>query len=200
MAMKKTAIATTAALLAVTLFSSVAPAVHADDIVKTTKGDVDFTKSTNPNGELALVTAPSVDFGDQTISGSTKTYTQATAIGGIQVDDNRGSNVGWNLSVSNTQFTGLTTTTAKLDGAKLTFTNGAATNGNGAGFAPTPAATAVLDGSGKAVPVMDAKIDKGMGVNNLAVTSASLEVPGTTAKLKEKYESTITWTLKDAAL
>lgn len=197
--MKKTTIATTA-LLAITLFSTVAPAVHAADITKETKGDVNFTdNTTNPGGPLDLVKAPSVDFGNQEISGTTATYNQAT-VDGIQVDDNRGSNVGWNLSVSNTQFTGLTTTTAKLDGAKLTFTNGAATNGNGAGFAPTPAATAVLDGSGKAVPVMDAKIDKGMGVNNLAVTSASLEVPGTTAKLKEKYESTITWTLKDAAL
>lgn len=200
MAMKKTAIATTAALLAVTLFSSVAPAVHADDIVETTKGDVDFTKSTNPNGELALVTAPSVDFGDQTISGSTKTYTQATAIGGIQVDDNRGSNVGWNLSVSNTQFTGLTTSSAKLDGAKLTLTSGAATNDNGASFVATPAATMVLDGEGSVVPAMDAKKLMGMGINKAPITKATLEVPGTTTKLKEKYESTITWTLKDAAL
>ncbi|MDK1725976.1 WxL domain-containing protein [Dellaglioa algida] len=196
--MKKTVIATTA-LLAVTLFSTLAPAAHAADITKATKGDVNFTKSTDPAGELSLIKAPSVDFGDQKISGTTATYDQAT-VDGIQVDDNRGSNVGWNLSVSNTQFTGLTTTTAKLDGAKLTFTNGAATNVNGAGFAAKPAASMILDGSGKAVPVMDAKVAQGMGVNNLAVTKASLEVPGTATKLKEKYESTITWTLKDAAL
>ncbi|CAM2883197.1 WxL domain-containing protein [Dellaglioa algida] len=196
--MKKTAIATTA-LLAVTLFSTVAPAVHAADVTKETKGDVNFTESTVNGGALDLVKAPSVDFGDQEISGTTATYDQST-VDGIQVDDNRGSNVGWNLSVSNTEFTGLTTTGAKLNGAKLTLTNGAATNLNGTTYAPTPAATVALDGSGTAVPVMDAKINTGMGVNNLAVTKASLEVPGTATKLKEKYESTITWTLKDAAL
>ncbi|MDK1716938.1 WxL domain-containing protein [Dellaglioa algida] len=194
--MKKTAIATTA-LLAVTLFSTVAPAVHAADITKKTTGDVNFTESTtNPGGALDLVKAPSVDFGDKEISGSTKKY-DLTTVDGIQVDDNRGSNVGWKLQVSNTQFTG----TKALDGAKLTFTNDKATNDNiDPKYAATSEAEVALDGSGNVVNVMNALKDTGMGINTLPVTKAELEVPGASTKLKEKYTSEITWTLSDAPL
>lgn len=199
--MKKTAIATTA-LLAVTLFSTVAPAAHAATLPDTT-GDVNFTKSTDPNGELQLTQAPSVDFGDQTISGSDAHYDQSV-VTGVQVVDNRGSNAGWHLSVSNTQFMGLTTTTAELTGAKLTLTSGAVTNKNGDKYAATAAPSMILNGDGAtgAVDVMHTIKGEttGMGINDLAVTKASLDVPGATAKLKEKYESTITWTLADAGL
>ncbi|MCZ2490591.1 WxL domain-containing protein [Dellaglioa carnosa] len=193
--MKKTVIATTA-LLAVTLFSTVAPAVHAADITKETKGDVSFIENTtNPGGALDLVKAPSVDFGDHMISGSTEKY-DLTTVDSIQVDDNRGSNVGWKLQASNTQFTG----TKALDGAKLTFTNDKATNGNDPKYAAVPEAEVALDGSGQVVKVMNAIDGTGMGVNTLPVTKATLEVPGATAKLKEKYTSVITWTLSDTPL
>lgn len=201
--MKKAAIATSA-LLAVTLFSTLAPAAHAADITKGTTGDVNFVANPATGaGELKLISAPSVDFGDQEISGSTKTYEQ-TSFGAkpedanIQVDDNRGSNVGWNLTVANTQFA--TATGTALDGAKLTLSSGTIKNSNGTGSVANPAATMLLDGSAKAVPAVDAAKDKGMGLNTLPVTKATLEVPGATSKLNEKYTSTITWTLKDAAL
>ncbi|TWW13511.1 hypothetical protein LABALGNA3A7_04340 [Dellaglioa algida] len=195
--MKKTAIATTA-LLAVTLFSTVAPAAHAATLPDTT-GDVNFTENTtNPGGALDLVKAPSVDFGDHMISGSTEKY-DLTTVDGIQVDDNRGSNVGWKLQASNTQFTG----TKALDGAKLTFTNDkdkVTNSNNDPKYAAVAEAEVALDGTGTLVNVMNALKDTGMGINTLPVTKAELEVPGATAKLKEKYTSVITWTLSDTPL
>ncbi|WP_409022206.1 WxL domain-containing protein [Dellaglioa sp. P0083] len=195
--MKKTAIAT-AALLTVTLFSTVAPAVHAADVTLPSSGDVNFVANpTTGAGEIKLTKAPSVDFGDQEISGSDAKYDAATITDSIVVDDNRGSNEGWKLTVANTQFTG----SKELAGAKLTLTPGTVSNNNGASYNATqPTADMVLDGSSQSVAVVDAAKDMGMGTNTLPVTKATLDVPGASTKLKEKYTSVITWTLNDAPL
>lgn len=87
-------------------------------------------------GPLAIVHAPTLNFGKQEISVEDKTYEmqaeQATTKGGdiipyvsfVQVQDLRGTNAGWNLKVSLSAFKSEGTQNNTLKGAKLLFKEG----------------------------------------------------------------------------
>lgn len=121
----------------------------------------------------------------------------------VQITDNRGSNAGWKLTVAQTNpfMNGKNS----LDGTVITLMNG-----NASGFnlhLPTPM-TAVIKPDGKAVTVMAAKVDTGMGTwtdrfgkdATSAKQSVSLFVPAESKKVAGAYKSELTWTLTDAKL
>ncbi|WP_430536311.1 WxL domain-containing protein [Listeria rocourtiae] len=175
--------------------------------------------STDPgtNGPLSLDYVSSFDFGTQTISGETKTYTaklDKMSVGGSQIDvpnnvqvtDNRGSNTGWQLTVSeNGQLTD--ESSRNLDGAEIKIAKATAiTKSDSDITAPTVATSIALNPDGTASMVMNAEADQGMGhwIDNFGADSTeasdavTLSVPGKSAKYADSaYTTTLTWTLSD---
>ncbi|MGN4444741.1 WxL domain-containing protein [Bacillus cereus group sp. MYBK79-1] len=123
----------------------------------------------------------------------------------VQVTDNRGTNAGWKLSVTqNDQFK--TTDNKELTGAALTLKNGTPNSAAGSD-APTAAQDIALV-PGQASDVLTAQEDQGMGtwVNTFgksvedAKKSVELSVPGKTKKEQAQYTTSLTWELKDAPM
>ncbi|WP_220132334.1 WxL domain-containing protein [Listeria rustica] len=175
--------------------------------------------STDPGtgGPLSIDYASSFDFGTQTISGETKTYTakldQMTVDGSkvdvpnnVQVTDNRGNNAGWQLTVAeNGQLTD--GSSRALDGAAITITKASAVTRSDSDIpAPTVATSITLNPDGTAAMVMNAEAEEGMGhwVDNFgadnteAADAVTLNVPGKSAKYSDSaYTTSLTWTLSD---
>lgn len=199
------------------------------EFVKNTDGTppVDPTNPTDPlkplkpvnpgtEGPLSIDYASNLQFSQQQISGKDSVYyaqlDQLVDKNGkvgeypnyVQVTDNRGSNAGWKLTVAQTNpfMNGKN----KLDGTIITLMNGT-TNGSSNMSQPT-ASQAAINPDGKAVTVMTAKVDKGMGTwtdrfgkdNTAAKKSVSLLVPAESNKVAGAYKSELTWTLTDANL
>ncbi len=131
----------------------------------------------------------------------------------VQVTDNRGTNAGWKLSVTqNDQFKATVKdesgkdTTAELTGAALTLKNGTLNSASGS-TAPTSAQNIALT-PGAASDVVTASEEQGMGtwVNTFgksvedAKKSVELSVPGKTKKEQAEYTTSLTWELKDAPM
>lgn len=183
---------------------------------------IDPTDPVNPTtGPLRIEFVSNIRFGEQKISGSTKTY-QADFVAAkdpqsgtdiyvptyAQVADDRGTNVGWHLTVSNTQFTD---GTSELTGARLTLGKVFTKNDNSTNNAPT-GFDAVLDGDTNAVDVADAAATTGYGISTIGFgedkhaasatdknDGVTLEIPGAASKTKDaEYKSELTWTLSDA--
>ncbi|MEF7556567.1 WxL domain-containing protein [Bacillus thuringiensis] len=123
----------------------------------------------------------------------------------VQVTDNRGTNAGWKLSVTqNDQFK--TADNKELTGAALTLKNGTPNSAAGSD-APTAAQDITLT-PGQASDVLTAQEDQGMGtwVNTFgksvedAKKSVELSVPGKTKKEQAQYTTSLTWELKDAPM
>lgn len=199
--MKKTILVTTV-ILSATLFATVAPAALADE--QKTKGDISFLTNTENPSEI-IVKGPNVEFGQKKISGSTEIYGSQLISSGIRVVDNRGTNAGWNVTVKNDPFkTDPNASNSELTGAVLTLTTGTVKNDNNPKssdlYSSVAEKTIVLKGDSKEVQAVGSEKNKGMGINSVSVVSATLEVPGTSEKLKETYDSTLTWTLSDSPL
>ncbi|MGX7243468.1 WxL domain-containing protein [Enterococcus quebecensis] len=186
-------------------------------------------EGTSTKGPLRFDFVPNLSFGEQKISGGDKTYhplmVKATTIATgekpaapkyvphyVQVTDNRGTNEGWNVTVSRTDFKTPDETDEVL-GATLTLANGNI-KGNldaDASLVPTiptkDGKAEVITISDTASNVMTAAANKGMGswvtsYGSEAGTSATdvntnitLAVPAKSKKYAKAYTSTITWTL-----
>lgn len=123
----------------------------------------------------------------------------------VQVTDNRGTNAGWKLSVTqNDQFK--TAEGRDLTGAALTLKNGTLHSASGS-EAPKAAQDIKLT-PGQASDVVTAQEEQGMGtwVNTFgksvedAEKSVELSVPGKTKKEQAEYTTSLTWELKDAPM
>jgi len=122
----------------------------------------------------------------------------------VQVTDNRGTNAGWKLTVTqNEQFK--TASNKALTGAALTLKNGTLNSASG-NDAPESLQNITLT-PGVASDVVNAKVDQGMGTWTNAFgqleeakNSVELSVPGKTKKEQAEYTTSLTWELKDAPL
>lgn len=172
------------------------------------------------NGPLSIDFASSFDFGTQNITSTNQTYYAAAqkykVVGEdgkptgdiqegpnyVQVTDNRGTESGWTLQVTqDAQFKG--TGTHELAGAVITLSNGnIVTKSESA--KPSGAAEIVLT-PGTAANVMVAADKQGAGTylndwgtdKDTGAKSVSLMVPGKITKYTEKYTTQLTWTLTD---
>lgn len=199
--------------------------------------DVTIPPITGPDGEnkgpLTIATVPTMNFGSQIISTTDKNYNmvaerqQKTGTTGeankvpyvslAQVQDTRGTNEGWELSVSLSEFEAPTATQNKvLKGAKITLHDPDLIYSiDDPNQKPEAHASAldILPGE-KAVPVMTAAAKKGAGTTSViwgdhaAIAqqvaagadvveneAIKLFVPGSTAKDAVTYRSTLTWEL-----
>ncbi|KPG71767.1 WxL domain-containing protein [Enterococcus sp. RIT-PI-f] len=183
-------------------------------------------------GPLAIVHAPNLDFGTQEISVQDETYTmlaekaktkdgkEVPYVSFVQVQDLRGSNAGWSLMVSLSDFTSDNTQNNILKGAALTFTPGVL-NYSGddiskPGFVETleigakSSNTVVIDAQTKVVE--DKTVGEGAGVTSLVWgdqeklnkaepdeqvlnDAITLFVPKTATKDAAEYTATLTWEL-----
>lgn len=171
--------------------------------------------ATGIGGSLSLDFASSFQFGQQAIYTKDKTYyAQAqeyvTAAGlktsgpnYVQVTDIRGTGSGWRLAVKQTaQFQ--SATGKVLKGAELSFQQGEMVSNLSADLAPTAISSFTLPLNSE-VDVITAQAEKGMGTwlyrfGNDEATGAkgiSLRVPGKTVKYAQRYQTALTWTLKD---
>ncbi|MGM0103992.1 hypothetical protein IGI89_003249 [Enterococcus sp. AZ141] len=200
--------------------------------------EVTIPPVTGPDGQnkgpLTIATVPTMNFGSQIISTTDEHYNmvaerqQKTGTTGeenkvpyvslAQVQDTRGTNEGWELSVSLTEFQAPTDTLNKvLKGAKITLFDPALRYSiDDAAQAPSIHASGLeLIPNNDAVPIMTAANQKGAGtstavwgdhdaiakqvedgaavVENEAI---QLFVPGSTAKDAVTYTSTLTWELE----
>lgn len=121
----------------------------------------------------------------------------------VQVTDNRGTESGWTLKVSQAgQF--ISEKGRQLMGASISFMNGEVVTISQSGK-PNHEESFMLNPSGEESNVMIAPQGTGAGTHLLrmgkdAVTgkrSISLHVPGTTTKYAEKYSTKLVWALAD---
>lgn len=149
--------------------------------------------------KITLDTAPSVNFGVNTLESAAKTYTTTTDKD-LQVT-NPGFASDWSVTANASEFT--TTDGTVLTGAILSL------NGATASISGDDATTGDKNVSGVATP-SDLKFDNtedknafaasngtGVGVNIAKYSDASLYVPA--GNTQGKYDATITWTLTDSA-
>lgn len=185
------------------------------------------------NGPLTIAYVPTMNFGSQIISSSDKHYNMVAErqqkagttgdtnkvpyVSFVQVQDTRGTNEGWKLSVSLSEFEAKDTKNNVLKGAQIKlFDPQLRYSVNDAEQEPTIHANGLeLIPNNDAVPIMTAAAKKGGGTstatwgNQVAldkqveagaavVENAAIQlfVPGTTAKDAVTYRSTLTWKLE----
>lgn len=184
---------------------------NTDNPVTPTDPD-DHEKPTN--GPLSIDYVSNLYFGEQKTTGSEMTYfadldhmkdstgKDIDRPNFVQVTDKRGSNAGWNLTV--TQDSQFKNGDNELTGATLKLANATLSTAND-GTAPSAAPSTVELTVGTAVPVMSAKASEGTGTwidrfgkdEEEGKTSVSLTVPGDTKKVQGEYATSLTWTLTD---
>lgn len=177
-----------AATLALSLVALATPAFALD-----TTNTAGFQAPAAAGGDLTLDSAPNLNFGTTNLT--TATTVTATPDAAVQVTDNRGTAVGWKVSVLPTNLTSGTTV---LTGATIDFPAPTVlSNANGGSINPvqSPAAFQLnVGGSAALVDVADAAAGTGTGVNNLTYATATLNVPNGAAQALT-YTGTLTWTL-----
>lgn len=175
-------------------------------------------------GPLTIAYAPSMNFGVQPISNQDQTYSmlaemqeladgsgQTPYVSFAQVQDTRGNNEGWTLSVTASEFTS-DTQNSELTGAQINLLDPTIEyNGNNAANAPTAHASTLSLVPGAATTIMEAVVGQGAGNssivwgNQAALTASTdaevrndaiqLFVPGTTAKDATTYTADLSWEL-----
>ncbi|MGM0889237.1 MAG: WxL domain-containing protein [Bacillota bacterium] len=184
--------------------------------------NIDDEPAPNPGtgGDLSIDYASHFNFGKYKISGNKEEYFAAlksgtNASGGevtvpnyVQVSDNRGTNMGWTLSVKqDNQFVGADMT--ELAGAYISIYDVAVNGKNEVQYAPAPASDKIeIRPDGATHEIMSAEGGKGMGTwvglfaedkeGTNAGSAVSVTVPGETAKSEQEYITTLTWVLTDA--
>lgn len=183
-------------------------------------------------GPLTIAYAPTMNFGSQVISNQDRDYSMVAEMQQLagttgdenkvpyvsfaQVQDTRGTNAGWDLQVSLSDFVS-GTQNGTLTGAEISLHDPRIQyEGNDVENAPAAHTSGLTlrPGAG-AVSVMTADITKGAGASSVvwgdqAALDAQLEdedvnvvrndavvlsIPGSTAKDAATYESTLTWEL-----
>ncbi|ETY73263.1 cell surface protein [Lactiplantibacillus fabifermentans T30PCM01] len=111
----------------------------------------------------------------------------------VEVADVRGTNAGWNLTVTGSN---MTSGSDELKGATLALPEGTVTSTGTNGGATAIAATNVL---GTSASVLNAASGTGAGVtaDQLDPSTINLTVPANAAKA-QTYSATLDWTLSDA--
>ncbi|AMG49024.1 MULTISPECIES: WxL domain-containing protein [Enterococcus] len=189
-------------------------------------------------GPLSIVQAPTMNFGTQVISNQDQTYnmvaetaelanpeeggpTDVPYISFAQVQDVRGTNAGWDLKVSLSDFEAPEAQNKILTGAQITFAN-AQLNYEGSNTDNEPTvhqAGLTLLPNGAARSVMTAAQGQGAGASSVIWgdqadltaqfeaedfnpetdvvenNAIQLSIPGSTAKDATTYTSTLTWEL-----
>ncbi|WP_438784764.1 WxL domain-containing protein [Enterococcus sp. DIV0765f] len=189
-------------------------------------------------GPLSIVKAPTMNFGSQVISNQDQTYNMVAEMAELtnpetdgpkevpyvsfaQVQDVRGTNAGWDLKVSLSDFEAPTAQNKILTGAQITLVNPQLRyEGSNTDNAPTvhdAGLTLLPDGSAR--PVMTAAQGEGAGASSVVWgdqadltaqfeaaefdpetdvvenEAIQLSIPGSTAKDATTYTSTLTWEL-----
>ncbi|EOH55796.1 WxL domain-containing protein [Enterococcus faecium] len=217
--MKKTILA--AALISTTLLAGTL-SVHADDLNGKSTAKIGLTTQdpdhpvgpinpidpddnppsndpTGNTGDLRIDYISNIDFGTQTISGKTETYTaQKPALRTeAQISDLRGTGAGWNLQVNYaTEKPGFTSEDKTLNGAELTLPIGTPkTVADNSSAAP---ATNEVVVNNAAQNIMTAAANAGLGTwaDEMDTANVSLKVPS--GNLVGDYTATLVWTLSDA--
>ncbi|BBM16332.1 cell wall surface anchor family protein (plasmid) [Enterococcus mundtii] len=180
-------------------------------------------------GPLSIMKAISMDFGPQVISTKNQTYQmkaemadledgtgQVPYVSFAQVQDVRGTNAGWDLQVSLSDFTS-TTQNGVLTGAEIEFLDsriqyeGSTTENTptaheaGLKLLPNGAAQSVMtaaqgQGAGASSVIWGNQSDLNAQFANEEVevvenSAIQLSIPGSTAKDATRYTSTLTWEL-----
>lgn len=184
-------------------------------------------------GPLSIVMAPKMDFGTQVISNQDQVYNMVAEMANLadgtgkvpyvsfaQVQDLRGTNAGWKLHVSLSDFESESQNNI-LTGAEIEFVNSRIQyEGINAENAPeSHSAGLKLIPGGEARPVMTANQGKGAGASSVVWgnqqalnqqfssenfdpeediienDAIQLSVPGSTAKDATTYTATLTWEL-----
>ncbi|ONN40437.1 WxL domain-containing protein [Enterococcus mundtii] len=196
--------------------------------------DVEITPEVpGTTGPLSIMKAATMNFGSQVISNQDQTYnmvaematlanpeedgpTEVPYVSFAQVQDVRGTNAGWDLQVSLSDFTS-NTQNSVLTGAQIELADSRIQyEGRNQENAPTAHANGMkLIPNAGAVSVMTAEEEKGAGVssvvwgnqanldtqfaadgNNIVTNDAiKLFIPGATAKDATTYTSTLNWEL-----
>lgn len=186
-------------------------------------------------GPLTIAYAPTLDFGQQVISNQDQAYNlvaemqQLTGTEGeenkvpyvsfAQVQDTRGTNAGWDLRVTLSDFTAEDTQNDTLTGSRIEFRSPRLQyNGNNPDNAPTVHANGLmLEAGGDAQSVLSAAQSTGAGTSSVVWGDQSdlnaqfadeeteivenelikLHVPGATVKDAAMYTATLDWELND---
>lgn len=195
--MKKKFLTTGLALLA---SLSIASGALAADTDTTKSNNVDITIK---SGEFSLATPDIHSFGEVELKAEPQTYSTSFK-DKFTVKDLRGTQAGWRVDVSATQFSDGTNKLPK-GSLSLAPVENIQRVGTGQGGLPTKAMTSnkVIDNG--AVAVIKADPGTGMGVFDFTFPSNALSVvvDATTAKVSgdtnsTKYTSTLTWNLVQA--
>ncbi|MDT2012847.1 WxL domain-containing protein [Carnobacterium divergens] len=185
----------------------------------------------NPNnsGPLMIKRISAIDFGEQLISGNDTTYyanyrdldkeydVDGNVIGEnmpayVQVEDNRGTNKGWQLFIKNDGFKTNDAAQTELKAADLTFNVTSVKGATISNNQPSTLPDQFLKENGVTLTneyqsLVTATDGKGMGTVDLLMgekntngtvtnNAISLFVPGSSTKAKDaKYTTTITWLL-----
>ena len=176
-------------------------------------GDVILNPDPDPTGgedELALTLPSDLNFGSHAIQThsaeslvATKDGDQASELtkGAIRIRDQRGeaTPIGWSIKVNQTkQFTSVGSG-AELVGAELTiFSNPTITNSFNTAGALKSEANLVFDEINEDKLIFWAPEGSGDGESILKLDKFQLDVLKNTAKVKEKYVTTLVWTVSAA--
>lgn len=168
--------------------------------------DPEIGPATGNKGLLTLDSVSSFTFETKKIGAETSAPINATPTTGtklgLQVTDNRGLDLGWNLKVSGTSFTekiGQGPETIELKGAVVTIPEGALTTKAGVDPLLTPVANKV---SLTATPatIMSASTIQGRSTwtNSFEGKGEKVTLAIPSGNKAGNYSSTITWSLEDA--
>lgn len=157
---------------------------------------------TGAAGPLSIDHVPSLDFGEQVLSGNIETYKSTNTKPFVQVTDKRGTGAGYTLKAELSEFVKSDDATKVLP-AKIDFTStDLATTSTNTSSAPTAPTSFTLDSTGNAVTVLSAGTDQGMGTwierwlsSNTENEKVELTV-NTVNAYKASYEGKITWALE----
>lgn len=160
-------------------------------------------------GEVGMSLPDDLNFGshqiqtkkDETLVATTDgVQTSALTTGAIRVQDNRGetSPIGWNIKVKqSTQFTSAVTT-KPLTGAELTiFTNPTITNNFSNTTGLSASSSVKFDQFNEEKSIFKAAAGSGEGESTLGLDKFQLFVAKNNAKVKEKYQTTLVWTVSE---
>lgn len=181
-------------------------------------------------GPLTIAYAPTMDFGQQVISNQDRTYTMIAEqqplkdgsgdvpyVSFAQVQDTRGTNEGWDLRVTLSDFENndVQTRNTTLYGTEIEFTSPTLEYVGNEGNEPAVhAPNLVLSAGGEAQSVLSAETGRGSGTSSVVWgdqmdlnNSTSdivrnegilLHIPGATAKDAVEYAATLTWELNQS--